>query len=197
PRLVADVAGSHGDGSTGHRCRARAEGSDTVGRGVRVTLLDHDVVRRDADLGSNDLGVRRLVALALRLGAHARNSGPRWVHPDLAAVKHGQAQHIAVLRRTRPDDLGKEAQADPHDLTGLAALERRPLGGLLRAQPLIADGLQGLVHGGVIVARVVLPAERRTIRKLLALDEVLQAQLGRVHAELLRQNVHATLYSVG
>ena len=35
------------------------------------------------------------------------------------------------------------------------------------------------------------------IRELLRLDEVLQPQLGRVHAELLRQNVHAALDAIG
>ena len=35
------------------------------------------------------------------------------------------------------------------------------------------------------------------IGKLLALDEVLQPQFGRVHAELLRQNIHAALDAIG
>src|SRR5262245_25425458 len=65
------------------------------------------------------------------------------------------------------------------------------LGRLLGAQLLVADGLQRLVHGGVVVAGVVFPAERRLIGKLLAPDEVLEPQLGRVHAQLLGQDVHA------
>ena len=84
-----------------------------------------------------------------------------------------------------------------HDLARLAALEGLALGGLLGAQLLVADGLHRLVHGGVIVAGVVFPAERRLVGKLLAPDEVLQAQLGRIHAELLRQDVHAALDGVG
>ena len=106
-------------------------------------------------------------------------------------------EHIAVLGGPGADDFGKEAEADAHDLARLAALERLALGRLLGAQRLVVDGVQRLVHGGVIVARIVLPTQRRLIGKLLALDEVLQPQLGRVHAELLRQNIHAALDGVG
>ena len=119
------------------------------------------------------------------------------MHADLAAVEHGEPEDVAVLRWARAHDLGEEAHADPHDLARLAALEGLALGGLLGAQLRVADGVHRLLHGGVIVAGVVLPAERRLVGKLLAPDEVLQAQLGRVHAELLRQNIHAALDGVG
>ena len=35
------------------------------------------------------------------------------------------------------------------------------------------------------------------IRELLRLDEILHAKLGRIHAELLRHDVHRTLDAVG
>ena len=43
-----------------------------------------------------------------------------------------------------PDDLGEEADADPHDLARLAALEGVALGGLLGAQLRVADGVHHL-----------------------------------------------------
>src|SRR5581483_6190802 len=44
-----------------------------------------------------------------------------------------------------------------------------------------------------VVAAVVLPAERRRVGELLRLDEVLEAQLGRVDPQLVRQPVHHPL----
>ena len=116
---------------------------------------------------------------------------------DLRRVEHGDAQDVAVARRTGADDLGEEDHADAHEVAGLAALEGLLLRLLLLAQLAVADGVHRLLHGGVIVAGVVFPAERRLIGELLAADEVLHAQLGRIHAELLRQDVHGALDAVG
>jgi Arc/MetJ family transcription regulator len=49
----------------------------------------------------------------------------------------------------------------------------------------------------VIVAGIVFPAQRRVVGELLRLDEVLQPQFRRVHAELLRQDVHRPLDAIG
>ena len=95
------------------------------------------------------------------------------------------------------DDLGEERDADAHDVAGLAALERRALRRLLLAQLGVFRALHRLLHGGVIVAGIVFPAQRRVIRELLRLDEVLQPQLRRIHAELLRQDVHPSLDAIG
>ena len=64
---------------------------------------------------------------------------------------------------------------------------------LLLAQLLVVDRLHRLAHGGLIVAGIVLPAERRGVRELLAADQVLHAEVGRIHAELLRHDVHGPL----
>ena len=116
---------------------------------------------------------------------------------DLADVEHGDAEDVAVARRPGADDLGEEGDADAHQLARLAALEGLLLGLLLGAQLLVADRVHRLVHGGVIVAGIVFPAERRRVGKLLAPDEVLHPELGRVHAELLRHDVHGALDAVG
>src|SRR5581483_7645063 len=106
-------------------------------------------------------------------------------------------EDIAVLRWAGADDLGEERDAEPHDLPGLAAPERGALVRLLLAQIRVVRTLQHLAHCGVVVTGIVFPAERGMIRELLAPDKILQAQLRRVHPELLRQDVHGALDAIG
>ena len=110
-----------------------------------------------------------------------------------ARIEHGDAENVAGARRTGADDLGEEGDADAHQLARLAALEGFALCFLLLAQLLVADRLHRLAHGGLIVAGIVLPAERRRVGELLAPDQVLHAEFGRIHAELLRHDVHGAL----
>ena len=190
-RLGPDLAADPGRRSAGDRRGARAVGAEAVGRGVGVALLDLDQLGRDADLGRQDLGVGGLVRLALALGAEPRDRAAGGMDPDLAGIEHADAQDVAVAGRPGADDLGEERDADAHQLAP------RPLLRLLPAQALVADGGHGLAHGRRIVAGVVLPAERRLIRELRRLDEVLQPQLGRVDLQLVRQHVDDALDQIG
>ena len=61
--------------------------------------------------------------------------------------------------------------------------------GLLLAQLGVADHVHRLLQRRRVVAAVVLPAERRLVRELLRLDEVLHPKLGRIHLELVRHHV--------
>ncbi len=116
---------------------------------------------------------------------------------DFGGVEHGDAENVAVARRAGANDLGEVDDADAHQLTSLATLERLALGFLLLAQLLVVDGLHRLGQRGVVVAGIVLPAERRRVRELLAADQVLHAEVGRIHAELLRHDVHGPLDAIG
>ena len=116
---------------------------------------------------------------------------------DLAGIEHRDAENVAVLRRARADDLGEEGDADAHQFARLAALERLLLRLLLLAQLAVVGGVERLLHGGVIVAGIVFPAERRLVGELLALDEVLHAEVDRIDAELLRHDVHRALDRIG
>ena len=196
-RLGLDLARGHGGGGARDRRRARAVGAEAIGRGVGVALLDGDVVGRQAEFGGDDLGVGRLVALALRLGAEAGDHRAGRMDADLGGIEHGDAEDVAVLRRAGADDLGEEGDADAHQFARLAALEGFLLRLLLGAELAVADRVHRLLQGGVIVAGIVFPAERRGVGELLALDEVLHPELGRVHAELLGQDVHRPLDAIG
>ncbi len=88
-----------------------------------------------------------------------------------------------MLGRAGADDLGEARDADAHQLAARALL------GLLVPQLGVADRVHGLVQGARVVAAVVLPAERRLVRELLRLDEVLHAELGGIHAELVGHDV--------
>ena len=147
-------------------------------------------MRIEAELFGDDLRPRRLVALALmaRAGAHDARAGR--VDADFGAVEHLDAHDVEVLARTRADDFGKRRDADAHQLAALALL------GLFLAQVVVADQLEHALERRVIVAAVVDESERRRIRELLFLHEVLQPQLRGIHPELGRQQIHAALDGV-
>src|SRR3974377_516026 len=117
--------------------------------------------------------------------------------PDLAAVEHRNTKDVAVLRRSGTNDLGKEGYADAHDLARLATVECGALGRLLGTKLIVAHGFLRLLHGRLIGAGILFPAERGFVRKLFALDKVLQSELDRIHTEFLRQDIHAALDGVG
>ena len=185
--LVLDLARGHGGGGAGHRGGAARVGAEPIGRGIGVALLDLDVLGRDAELLGQDLSVGGLVPLALRLGAEASDGLAGGVDPDLAAVEHLEAQDVEVLGRAGAHDLGEARDADAHQLSSLTLL------GLLAPQIGVADRVHGLAQGACVVAAVVLPAERRLVGELLRLDEVLHAELGGIHAELVGHDVHHAL----
>src|SRR5262249_41873414 len=120
PCLVANFSRSDRRRGTGDRRRAARVGAEAVWRGVGVALLDLDILRGDPELLGEDLRVRGLVALALRLRAEAGNGLARGMHADLAAVEHLQAEDVEMLGRAGAHDLGEARDADAHELTALA-----------------------------------------------------------------------------
>ena len=187
PRLLADLARGHRRGRAGGRRAAAGVGAETVGRGVGVAVLDDDVVDRQPELVGDDLGEGRLVPLALGLHADADDRRAGGVDADLGAVEHLDAEDVERVRGTGADDLGEGGDADPHQLAARALLL------LLAQQVLVADLVQRLLQRGRVVAAVVLPAGRRLVGELLRLDEVLEAQLGRVDVQLVGQDVDHAL----
>ncbi len=185
--LRLDLARRDRGGRAGDRGAARGVRAEAVGRGVRVAVLDLDVRDREAELLGDDLGERGLVALALRLDADPGQHLAGRMDPDLARVEHLDAEDVEVVRRPGPDDLGEAADADAHELAAGALLE------LLLPEAVVVDHVEGLLERGRVVARVVLPAGRRLVRELLRLDEVLHAELRRVLADLVGEDVDDAL----
>ena len=171
-RLVLDLArGARGRGAR-HRRRARTPGARAVRRLVGVAFLDLDLLRRQAQLGRDDLRVRRRVALPLAHRAETRDRAAGGIDADVAAVEQADTENVADLGRAGADDLGEGRDADAHQLA-VGALLR-----LLAAQAVVVDRLQHFRQRGVIVAAVERPAERGRIGELLGFDEIAPADLG-------------------
>ena len=189
-RLVPDLAGGHGRRCPGHRRGAAGVGAQAVGRRVGVAFLDGDVGDRDAQLLGDDLGEGGHVALALGLDAQAGDDRARGMDPDLTTVEHLDAQDVEGVGGASTDDLGEGADADAHELAPGALL------GLLLAQAVVVDHLHRPPQRGRVVARVVVPARGGVVGELLGLDEVLLAQLGGVHADVVGVDVDHALDGV-
>src|SRR5437867_1140641 len=183
-RLVADLSRRDRGGSARGRSAPARVRAEAVGRGVGVSFLDRDVLGRDPEFLGEDLSIRRLVPLSLRLRAEAGNRLARWMDADLAGIEHLQPEDVERMGGSRADDLCEARDSDPHELAAL------PLLCLLLPQGVVVDDVHRFSEGALIIAAVVLPAEGRLERERLWRDEVLHAELGRVHAELAREGVH-------
>ena len=160
------------------------------GRVVGVAVDHLDVGGRDADLLGDDLGERRLVPLALRLHREPDDGLAGGVDAQLASVGHAETQDVHVLARPRTHRLGEEGDADAHQLAPLSTLR------LLPTELVVTGHLHRQAHGGLVLAGVVDPSGLGRVRELLGLDEVADAQLGRVHPELVGQAVDDALDEV-
>jgi hypothetical protein len=105
------------------------------------------------------------------------------VHAELRRVEHAQAGDVVRLPRSRADDLGERREPDPEQASLLSR------GRLLAPQLVVAELLERELHRLRVVAGVVDEPGRRLVRELLRLDEVVEPELGRVDAELVRRVV--------
>ena len=171
------------DGRPAHHGRARGEGAHGVGHLAGVAGGDLDVLEPHPEGVGDDLGERRLVALALRGEAGRDLDLAGGLDVDVGALVGTDAGAL---------DVAREADAD------LAAL-----GGHLGAEVLElvpADELLELVQRGRVVARVVgqlaavLEDQAVLVGELVGLDEVGRPHLGAVLAEVGRDRVHRALH---
>ena len=152
PRLVPDLAGDQRRGGARHRRRAAAVGAQPERGLVGVAVHDLDVGGRDADLLGDDLGERRLVALALALHDTRTTALPvGWMRSSEPSAMPRPRMSMS-LRGPGADGLGEEGDADAHQLAAFALL------GLLAPQLVVAGDAHGLAHGRLVVAGVVDPA---------------------------------------
>ena len=160
--------------------------------GVRVPVAVvagphvHDVDVAAEDVG-DDLRRRRLVPLSLRRRAERDDDLAEDVELDRRdLVVAGELQvGVDQLRLAEVVRAGVERRADP-EAEQLAARRglRPPL-----LDRVVADQLERHVERPRVVAGVVDAAVRRLVRHVLGLDVVALAQLDRVEAELVRDDV--------
>src|SRR5688500_20312410 len=112
------------------------------------------------------------------------------MHANLGAVEHLEAEDVEMFRWTSADDLGEAADADAHQLTARAFLR------LLLAQLRVANLVHRQLQCGRVISAIVFPTERRLVRELLRLDEILHAKLRRVHTELMGHHIVTSFYMV-
>jgi hypothetical protein len=86
--------------------------------------------------------------------------------------------------------VSEERDPDAHQLAA------RPLGRLFAAQLGVADRVQRLAQRGRVVAGVIYPAGLALVRELVGVDQVVQAQLGGVDAQLGGEDVYEALDQV-
>ena len=118
---------------------------------------------------------------------------------DLAGGQHPDGRVLPAARpvgqraehpgRRQPAHLGEGGEADAE----LDRVVRLPAAALLLAQLVVAEQLQRLLGGLLVVAAVVLEPGGRGEGELLGLDPVLPAQLQRVHVQLDGELVHDPL----
>src|ERR1700730_16722637 len=137
------------------------------------------------------------MALALADRAEPGDGTAGWMNANFTGIEHAEAENVAILDRPGANDLGEEADADPHKLARFAAGEGFAVAPLLLAQVGVIDRLQGLVERGVVVAAVIFPAQRGMIRELLFADQVLPADFRRVHVQLAREDIDHALDEIG
>src|SRR5262245_42264177 len=123
------------------------------------------------------------MTLSLRLGAKASQHFASRMHANLGAVKHLDTEDIEMFGWTSTYDLGETADANAHQFTTSTFLS------LFFAEGVIADPFHRQLQGAGVVAAVVLPVQRRLVRKLLRLNEVLQPKLCWIHPQLMGHHI--------
>ena len=188
--FVADLAGGNRRSRASDRCGAAAISAQAVRRRVGVAFLHNDIGFGDSQFLGQDLGEGGFVALALGFDPEPGHHRAGGMDANFCPVIHGEAQDIELLAGARPHDLGEAGNTDAHQLAAA------PFFGLLLAQLLVANGFQGDIHRLLVIPAVVFPARRGLVGELFRLDEVLLAQLHRIHVQLDRQQVHGALHNV-
>src|SRR5262249_54809946 len=139
-----------------------------------------DLVHGDAESVLHQHGPGGVVALPVR-GASAVDRGG-------AVVMDLQPGGLTVVRIGRGDlDVAGHADAELDHIPAL------PPPGLPAPQPGVAGAGQHLVQRPDVVAGVVPRPARALVWELVRRDEVLPPNLGRVHADLGREQVHGPL----
>src|SRR5499427_384910 len=162
---------------------ARAAGAAALGDQVGIAPLHGDLVNGDAELVTGQHRPHGGVALPVRGGAGEDRRAAVGVDLD------GGVLPRAALLHSRAGDLHVAGDADA-ELDHVAG--RAPFG-LLLAQIVVAGRRQRLVQRRRVVAAVVHGPERGRVRLGELRQQVLAADIGRVHADLGGEQVDGPL----
>ena len=116
---------------------------------------------------------------------------PVGVYAKLRRVEHLQPDYVVVLTMACPDNLGETRHSDPDKTALLAGLV------LLSLDVGVPDHVHGLAHCGLVVTGVVYETGRRMIWELIGLDEIVGAELRRIHFQFVRCILDESLDQVG
>jgi hypothetical protein len=183
PGPLDEEVRSRGDGGTGLLHGAGPAGDAALRDHVGVAVDHPDALHGDARAVGDEHGPRRVVALAVGVGAGADEGGAVGQELDAAVLGAGHARG--------PVDEGGDADAE---LDGVAG---RPPGRLLGPQVLVAGDGEGPLEPLGVAAAVVDELRRRGVRELVRADEVVPAQLRRVHPDLGCEQVDGPLEQRG
>ena len=169
--------------AAGDRRGPAASGAGAVGRAGGVVLDDADVVEGDAELVGDHLGDRGLQALPVVPGAGVDVDLAARLDPDRGGLGRQDAEPELRLDVARQPD------------TDQPALVPQLL--LLLAEGVVADQLGGLLQRLGRADRLELQLHGRGERHLVPRHDVPPADLQRVDAQLLRDDVHHLLAAGG
>ncbi len=164
--------------------RTRTHRAAALGHQVGIAPYDVDLVHGDAGLLAGEHAPRGDVTLAVGGGAGVHDRPTVVEHFDPGVLPEGC--HAA-------GDLDIGADTDAQLLHRRAIRPTRPAGGLLGAQLGVAGGGQHPVESAFIVADVVGLADCSRVLVEELGDQVLAAQLCRVHAQFGSEEVHRSL----
>ena len=160
-----------------------------TGRLVRVAVDDLDVLVGHTQALGHHLREGGLVALAVAVGAGQDLDLAGVGEADLGTLPQAHARAERADDRRRGDAAGLDVAGDAD-----AAQPAAPLGFRLAGrEALVVGELERLIQRRLVVARVVHEGHRRLVREGVLRDEVLPAELGRVHPDLARRLVEQDL----
>lgn len=177
PRLLAHLSRALGDRVPADDRAPAPERPRPSRDPVGVALDDVDLPGRHAQFVGDDPGVRRPVALPVRVRARRDRHAPVGVNADDAAL---------------------EPAARRLDVAGDADAAVAPVGGLAVrcVESRVPDGFERRVERGLVVAAVVRRARRRLVGERVRGEEVPAAEFDRVDPELPRREIDEPLGDV-
>ena len=181
--LLPDVSSRERDRVAAHHGGTRGECAYGVGESAGVTGRDEDILDRNPELVSDDLGEHRLMPLALAGQAGRDVDAATCLDLDVSAFIGTDAGSLDIATYPEPDPatLGR----------GLGAIGSE----VVPAHQLLELGQTGREVAGVVHQRsAVLEEQSVVVGHVLHLDEVGAAHIGAVETEIVRDRVHRALH---